>query len=64
MLNYIWSGLVILSLVFALVTDLGDLRHYTYRNGRPVPVTLSFPNGYDPDARNLTVSVRTDSAQL
>ena len=64
MLNYIWSGLVILSLVFALVTDVGDLRRDTYRNGRPVPVTLSFPDGYDPDARNLTVSVRTDSARL
>jgi spore maturation protein A len=64
MLNYIWSGLVILSLVFALATDLGDLRRDTFRNGQPVPVTLSFPSGYDPDARNLTVSVRTDSAQL
>jgi spore maturation protein A len=64
MLNYIWSGLVILSLVFALATDLGDLRRDTYRNGQPVPVMLSFPNGYDPDARNLAVSVRTDSAQL
>ena len=64
MLNYIWSGLVILSLVFALVTDLGDLKRDTYRNGQPVPVTLSFPGGYDPEARVLTVSVRTDSAQL
>jgi spore maturation protein A len=64
MLNYIWSGLVILSLVFALVTDVGDLRRDTYRNGRPVPVTLSFPDGYDPEARSLPVSVRTDSARL
>jgi spore maturation protein A len=64
MLNYIWAGLVILSLVFALVTDLGDLRHDTYRNFQPVPVALSFPHGYDPEARQLDVMVRTDSAQL
>jgi spore maturation protein A len=61
MLNYIWSGLVILSLVFALVTDAGDLRRDTYRNGQPIPVTLAFTGGYDPDSRNLAVTVRTDS---
>ena len=64
MLNYIWAGLVILSLVFALVTDVGDLRRDTYRNGHPVPVTLAFASGYDPDSRNLAVTVRADSAAL
>ncbi len=62
MLNYIWAGLVILSLVFALVTDAGDLQRDTYRNGQPLPVTLAFPDGYNPDSRSLTVAVRADSA--
>jgi spore maturation protein A len=64
MLNYIWAGLVILSLVFALAADIGDLRHDAYRNGQPVPVTLVFTGGYDPESRNLPVTVRTDSAAL
>lgn len=64
MLNYIWSALVILSLAFALLADIGDLRHDTYRNQQPVPVALAFPGGYDPENRNLAITVRTDSAQL
>ncbi len=64
MLNYIWSGLIILSLVFALVADSGDLSRDTYRNGSPVPVTLVFAGGYDPDSRTLAVTVGTDSAAL
>jgi spore maturation protein A len=64
MLNYIWAGLVILSLVFALAADLGDLRHDTYRNGQPVPVTLAFAGGYDPAIRSLPVTVRGDSTAL
>ena len=62
MLNYIWAGLIILSLVFALVADVGDLRRDTYRNGAPIPVTVAFPSGYDPAARQVPVTVRTDSA--
>ena len=64
MLNYIWAGLIILSLVFALVTDAGELSRDTYRNGRPVPVTVAFPGGFDPAARTLPVRVRLDSATL
>ncbi len=64
MLNYIWAGLIILSLVFALVTDAGELSRDTYRNGQPVPVALAFPGGYDPAARSLPVRVRLDSAAL
>ena len=45
MLNYIWAGLIILSLVFALVTDVGELSRDRYRNGQPVPVTLVFTRG-------------------
>jgi spore maturation protein A len=62
MLNYIWAGLIILSLAFALVADVGDLRRDTYRNGVPIPVTVVLPSGYDPAARQVQVTVRTDSA--
>jgi spore maturation protein A len=62
MLNYLWAGLIALSFVFALVIDIGDLRRDTYRNGAPLPVTLEFPDGYDPAARRLPVTVRADSS--
>jgi len=62
MLNYIWAGLIALSLLFALVNDAGDIRRDTYRNGVPLPVTLVFQTGYDPAARQVPVTVRADSA--
>jgi spore maturation protein A len=40
MLNYIWAGLIIFSLVFALWNDLLDLKRDTYRNGRSLPVVI------------------------
>ena len=40
MLNYIWAGLIIFSLVFAVANDLGDLRKDTYRNGKPLPIAI------------------------
>ncbi len=61
MLNYIWAGLIILSFVFALGADIGDLRKDTYRNGKPLPLTLHFPDSYNPDAREIGVDVRLDS---
>ncbi|HWA15455.1 MAG TPA: hypothetical protein VG817_03425, partial [Gemmatimonadales bacterium] len=61
MLNYIWAGLIILSLVFALVADVSDLRHDTYRNGQPLALSVVFPGKYDPYARRLPVIVRGDS---
>lgn len=64
MLNYIWAGLIILSLVFALAGDVGDLRRDTYRNGVPLAVTVGFPDGYVPEARRIAVQVRVDSAGL
>ncbi|MEO8635804.1 MAG: nucleoside recognition domain-containing protein [Gemmatimonadales bacterium] len=64
MLNYIWAGLIVVSLVFALVLDVGDLRRDTYRNERGVPLTVAFPSGYDPTARLQSVTIRDDSATL
>lgn len=62
MLNYIWAGLIILSLVFALVSDIRDLARDTYRNGEPLPVLLRFPNGLDSTARQAEVEIHIDPA--
>lgn len=62
MLNYIWAGLIVSSLVFALGYDIRDLTSDRYRNGKPLPVSLSFPKGYDPGAREVPVRIRVDSA--
>lgn len=64
MLNYIWGGLIVLSLVFALVVDIGALTRDVYRNGEPLPVTLTFPEGRPPDARRTPVQVRLDPGQM
>src|SRR5512147_3286358 len=64
MLNYIWAGLIILSLGFALAADIGDLRRDTYRNGTPLPVSLTFTQSYSAGNRRLPVTVRLDSAGL
>lgn len=60
MLNYIWAGLIIISLVFALTTDIRDIAQDTFRNDQPLPLSLSFPTGYDPDARRQSVDVLID----
>ena len=60
MLNYIWAGLIVSSLVFALGHDVRDLTADRYRNGRPLPVALSFPEGQDPAARRVPVEIRID----
>jgi spore maturation protein A len=62
MLNYIWAGLIVSSLVFALGYDIRDLDADRYRNGTPLPLELSFPQGYDRTARRVPVEIRLDSA--
>jgi spore maturation protein A len=52
MLNYIWAGLILASLCFALAFDIGELRNDRYANSRPLPVTLVFPS---PAATNQPV---------
>jgi len=51
MLNYIWGGLIVFSLLFALISDLRDFSGNTYANGQALPVTVTLPEGYNPDAR-------------
>ncbi|MEM0961983.1 MAG: nucleoside recognition domain-containing protein [Bacteroidota bacterium] len=61
MLNYIWAGLIIVSLLFALGSDIGDLTGDTYRNGQPLPVRLEFDRPFDADAPRQPVSLVLDS---
>ncbi len=51
MLNYIWAGLIILSLVFATVQDSYDLIHNTYKNGIAKPVQVDFPDNREPEQK-------------
>jgi len=61
MLNYIWAGLIVFSLVFALVTDVSELAQSRFPNENPVSATVSFPDGYDADARQQAVEVSFDA---
>ncbi|PEN14752.1 nucleoside recognition protein [Longibacter salinarum] len=61
MLNYIWAGLIVFSLAFALVTDVSELVHDRFPNDAPVPASVTFPEGYDTDARRQPVRVSFDS---
>lgn len=70
MLNYIWAGLIIISVVFALWQDGGDFVDDTYRNGQALSVQIEgLPPGYakeDPDVagdgKTIDVKVRVDPA--
>jgi spore maturation protein A len=64
MLNYIWGGLIISSFLFAIGYDARDLVTDRYRNGTPLPVELAFPDGYDPEAREIAVSIRMDGTGI
>ena len=61
MLNYIWAGLILFSLVFALFYDLRDLSQDTFRNGQALPVEVDFEDrAFDPVADRQPVTVRID----
>ena len=64
MLNYIWAGLIIISLVFALSQDIGDLAGDRYRNGQALPVRLEFERNYDAEAPRQAVRLRIDSLEF
>ena len=65
MLNYIWAGLIIISVLFALWQDGADFKNHTYRNGEALPVRIEgLPPGYADQTEPglLDVSVRIDPA--
>jgi len=57
MLNYIWAGLIILSLVFGIAYDARDLANDTYRNGSPFEVGIVPAQGGDFSDRRTDVTV-------
>ncbi|MEO6435533.1 MAG: nucleoside recognition domain-containing protein [Tepidisphaeraceae bacterium] len=61
MLNYIWAGLIIFSLVFALANDIGDLRKDTFRNGKTLPIAVV--EGQVEGTKSREVVVRIDPQQ-
>ena len=63
MLNYIWAGLIVSSFLFALGHDARDIGSDRFRNGEPLPLGLTFPEGYDPAAHRVPVEVRIDSTR-
>lgn len=60
-LNYIWAGLIVLSLVFAVASDVRDLSGDTYRNGRPLPVALDLAAPFDQTADTQAATLRLDA---
>jgi spore maturation protein A len=62
MLNYIWGGLIIFSLVFALVGDAQDIRANRWQNGQAVVVEAVFPANADV-TRNQDVRLRIVEAE-
>lgn len=62
MLNYIWAGLIVFSLAFALISDVIDLSRDTYRNEQSLPVQLRFPEGYQPATRLVEAEILIDPA--
>lgn len=63
MLNYIWAGLIIISVVFALWQDGGDLANDTYRNGQALAVQIEgLPPGFAEQTDSETVDVKVGIA--
>ena len=63
MLNYIWAGLIVSSFLFALGYDIRDISGDRYRNGKPLAVELTYPEGQDPSARRVPVVIRIEPGQ-
>src|SRR5690349_11002177 len=63
MLNYIWAGLILFSLIFALSSDVTDLRNHTYANGTPLVSTVTYRNASDQDSREAAVDVRIEPTE-
>lgn len=64
MLNYIWGGLIVLSLVFALTSDINDFARDTYRNDAPLLVTITFEDEYSPTARRQPLRLAISDRDL
>ena len=63
MLNYIWAGLIIFALLFALISDVRDIGADTYRNEQSLPIRLEYTEGYQPGTRRVPVDIHIDPQQ-
>ena len=61
MLNYIWAGLIVLSLVFAVAQDVRDIAGDTYRNGQPLPVAIDLTAPFSRTADEQPATLRLDA---
>jgi len=61
-MNYIWAGLISLSLVFAIINDLRDYSSNTYENGKERSVALQFPKNPDlKERQNIRFQAASDT---
>jgi spore maturation protein A len=58
MLNHLWAGLIVASLLFALAQDIRDIAQDRYRNGAALPIDLSVESGADSAAKRFPVRAR------
>lgn len=59
MLNYIWAGLIIISLVFAVSQDIIDMAQNKYQNGEIHYVEITFPeNGDHTKRQNVHFTIK------
>src|SRR3954463_11784000 len=61
MLNYIWAGLIAIAMVFALVSDVQDIRQDTFANARPMRVTIKHRDLTG--TRDAPVEISIDAAE-
>lgn len=50
-MNYIWAGLISISLLFALINDISDYQTNAYENGKHRSIALKFPKNPDLKSR-------------
>lgn len=60
MLNYIWAGLIVASLLFAIIGDSLDIARDTFRNEEELSLVLDLPDGYQEGVRRINVDIRID----
>ncbi len=63
MLNYIWGGLIIFSLLFALVNDANDIYSNQWKNGESFQIEVQFTSNLTPD-RNQDIRFRVTGDSL
>jgi spore maturation protein A len=64
MLNYIWGGLIIFSLIFALVNDTNDIVRDNWRNGEVHDIRVHFPANADLSrSQQIRFTIGADTVQ-